>query len=242
MGQRSGIPRLRDGFRVLGIVLAALTAGCAGGRPGLVRGGGWEVVFDSPAPDDPEDDSLYLELVDGDALEEGFVEIAVQLHRMTPRLLRASGAVAFRVEDLDGSGEGARRGRAGSGSGVVVDGAGGVPLAYREWDEGWYFERCRSDVEYEVVDRAVAEAGPATRVEYEVGAEAMGLVGRLLTGSCEGARDTGRLLVLRFELLQPGTVVFDVDPDGRTGFDATAGRDMDYGRTYGGTLTIRRIR
>lgn len=227
------------------LALLAVATGCAGGRPGVVRGGGWEVAFESLAPDDPQEDSLYLELLDNDALDEGFVELAVQLHRMRPRVVRASGAVAYRERSAgvsagaSAAGEpsrtGATRGGRETGGAGASQEPGQAPVGWIEWEEGWYFERCRAAVEYDV-DAA------AGRIDYEVGVEAMGLVGRLLTGSCEGARDTGRLLVLRFELLRPGAVVFEMDPDGRTGFDSTGGEGMSYGRVYGGTLTIRRIR
>jgi len=208
--------------RRVGWGLLVVAVGCAGGRPGLIQGDDWEIAFQSSAPDDPEADSLYLELLDSDGLEEGFVDVAVQLHRMRPRLVRATGTVAY---------------RSAAGAAGEPGGDGGLPVAFLEWEEGWYFERCRNDVAYDVEVRR--DRG---EVRYEVGVEPMGLVGRLLTGSCEGARDTGRLLVLRFELQRPGTVAFDVDPEGRTAFDATAGDRMSYGRTYGGTLTIRRAR
>lgn len=197
------------------LLLPAAALGCGAGRPGYVRGGGWEVSFESPAPDDPEDDSLYLELLESDALEEGFVDLALQLHRMGPRLVRAWGRVTVRSEDAE---------------------EGGRLLGFRDWRPGWYFERCRRDVEYEVVGR-LETAG----VDYEVGVEPMGMVGRLLTGACQGAEDTGRLLVLRFELLRPGTVTVEVGADGPTGFETTARRRASYARTYGGTLTIRRV-
>lgn len=196
--------------RLAALAVLLAVAGCGPAGPARVEGPEWVVTLQSDAPDDPPDDSLYFELVDNDAVDGGFVEVAVQLHRLGPRLVQAGGTVTY---------------------------GGGTPpsVAYREWRDGYFFERCRIDVRYDIDD-----LGPTRGLELDVDIPAMGTLRRFFTGSCDGAADSGALLILRFELLRPGTTELAVAESPPARFTTTGGATFPFARTYGARLVVGR--
>lgn len=194
-------------------VIGCLQLACVRPPTRLV-GPSWVVELESDVPDDPPDNTLYFELVDSDAIELGLVEIAVHLHRIDRPLVGVRGALAYQPAE---------------GGGRVVE--------FRGSEEGYFFERCRLDVDYRVTDR-----GPEDGVWFEVALQRTGLLGRVLRGGgCEAADGSGVLVVLRFALRDSGTVRLDQVPGSGGGAGETlAGSFIAVSNVIPADLHVRR--